>query len=616
MPSKSLKDRQALPKHTTRLQQAPASAQLPFRSRINRRPDSTAFRTHELPSLQRQLGNRQVRQMLGRLSRRYKSDPPIQRALPDGATYQALDLGDARLIAVGDAVVAYNAIADQRGSAEQFQQCFNRLQAVDRAIYRWFAQVTATNQRLEGNPHTPTVKALMSASEREHEDLIQASKNLVDVLPFDTTGMDQEDLEDLRTLWQDIVNNRGKIKLVGSVDYNKRVLAELGKMLGTPTGRSMLQFLNTPKPTEVPNSPEAALTNIYIGETVSQLPEEVRTASPELQDQHRSEAQPLNVGGGRKLEDMTEVTETDIVEGDEPDPVQFPAVTPDTKSRVREAAWGGLSGFTHGGKKYTFNQRGTGAFVTSIPGVSVQPGKGAGNEILSPGWVTLGHELGHAANMRAGSSTMGMKSFFDHPLVTGLAGGVQAGKKWDNAEELLNIENVENALRQDSGLTEREGHQPPVWAQGIAVQVRADLRRPLQDLYNDDNTWYQDPEWQDLDRRCRTIKIVDVLDPVKVQALRNEVANFLPSKVNALLPGYLRRISKDQAKADALMNVLPDMPTKILALRYLHKHVGQFDTIKERLHFGFWKRLGTKKAARAQSRTTTLLDLINGRVQL
>jgi hypothetical protein len=578
---------------------APAVGQLPGRATGGPSP-------RLMRQLQQTIGNRAVGAALQGATR------PIQRALPDAAQYLALDVADLLLVAVGTAVASYNAIAASRGTAGDLQTCFNRLQGVDRAIHAWFAQVSAANQRLQGNPHSAAIRLLLTAAEQEHQGLVTASRAFATVLPMDTTGLDDVELGQLRTLWQDIVNSRGKIKLVGSAGYNQRVLSELGKILATPTGRAMLRFLNIPKDGEIADSAAAALTNIYIGEALSDLGAAVKLASPELGEQHRSEAQPLNMEEkdlARNLEAMTEVKITPIVLGAEPDPADYPPVTAATIAQVRTAAWSGRRGFTHAGKKYEFNQ-GTGSFVTSFPGNSVHPAKGTGNEILTPGWVTLGHELGHSANMKAGATTIKQKSI--DPFTSDLAGGAAAAKKWDNAEELLNIENVENALRGEAGLTEREGHQPPEWVQAHAKRTRAELMAPLERLYKKDITWWQDAEWLALHTKYRLLKADETLDDGAVDRLRDEFTAFLQNKTAALLPGYLLQISKNQAKATLLLNAL-DPAGKRDAMIYLHANQARFTQIKAYLHMGFFKRRVSNKTEREAARVDMLVDLALGR---
>lgn len=587
--------------------------------RARLKPD--ALTSGEILQLQRTIGNKAVTQLLRQphdgpvASKTVKSGPTVQRILPPGAKFQTLDTGDAALVAVGDAVVAYNAIGNNRSNSTQFQLCFKRLQAVDRAIYHWFDEVSKNNQRLGMNPHTDEVRTLMTAAEQEHEELIDASKDLKKVLPFDTTGLKGESLKQMQTLWQDIVNSRGKIKLVGSSGYNKRVLAELAKMLSTPTGQAMLQFLNTPKTGEIIGSPQAALSNIYIGEKITDLPQEVQDASPELENRNRAEAQPLNISASdptRTLEALTEVKESDVVEGDEPDEEDFPDVDQTDLSKVRTAAIGGKKGFTHKDKQYDFNDKGTGAFVTSFGDKSIHPSKGTGNEILTPAWVTMGHELGHAVNMRAGATTLKTKG----TLMDSLTGNAKNSDEWDNTEELLNIENVENALRSESGQSERHGHRPPAWLLKEGLETKKRIRKPLLDLHAIDNSWYNDTEWKALYDKIGKTPAKKMIEAEVVEDYEDEVANFLPNKVTTLLPGYLTQISSEQAKANTLLTGLTSAKDKADALVFLHKNVAKFPAIKKKLHYGFFGRIPNKKAGRKQSRVVMFKRIITEQVTI
>jgi hypothetical protein len=312
----------------------------------------------------------------------------------------------------------------------------------------------------------------------------------------------------------------------------------------------------------------------------------------------------------RNIEALTDVIESDLLDTD--DLAEFPNVDPGSLSTVRTSAWGGKKGFSHKGKKYTYNTKGTGAFVTSFADKSIHPGKDSGNQILSPSWVTTGHELGHAANMKAGSSTIKTTG----ALMTSLAGGGKDSDNWDNTEELLNIENVENALRSESGQSERLGHRPPEWLLAQSTQIKKVLRRPLYKIHEYDQTWYNDPEWSDLEKRIGKTPSKKIVEQDVQDSYKNEVDNFLPNKVNALLPGYLTAISSEQVKATDLMSSLTSQKEKEDALLFLHKNIGKFNVIKTKLHHGFFKRIGTKKATRKQARITTLQNIISGAVAI
>lgn len=551
--NKSASDRKSLFSETAQIEQVEKPPEFRSTSNLiqlqNKRPAISGPVTPEkILSLQRTVGNRVVQRLLfpnqihptQELNRQIGAiDPEIQRTLPEAATYTNLDPTDALLVAVGTAVQNYNTVvSDKLKTAAQYQTAMNRLQGVDRAIYVWFNQVSGVNQRLSASPHYATVKSLTSATEKEHEKLIDSTKNMLDVLPFDDIGLLEPEKTQLKTLWQEIVNNRGKIQILGSTSYKKRVRAELAKILSSPTGRRMLTFLNTPKPGEIRGSLQAKLNNIYISEKLTNLPKDVRKASPDLVEQIGSEATPLGIKDLdplRSIEAVTEVTSSPIDPLAAPlDATEYPSVDSTHLSNVREAAWGGTArGFAINGKKYTFNANTTGAYVTSFPGQSLDAAKGTRNEIFNPSWVTLGHELGHAANFKAGATTLKKNELLD-PLTNNNPDSMI----WDNPEELLNIENVENALRNESGLTEREGHQPPAWAGNLVRPIRAALEKPLNELYQSDAAWYDLPQWFTLYTKIHSqTKAAELLDVDRHQELQDEVEAFkikwTPKKFNA-----------------------------------------------------------------------------------
>ncbi len=484
--------------------------------------DTLALTPVQMNHLQRTIGNRALHKIITRQSQPLplatnKLGRRIQRALP--AADQFTDVSDPVSTAVGE----YNALAKPT-TAPMYQIAFNAMQKVERVAYSWFDTFTATNQKFGTDAKVVKMNDLLAKLELEHKAMIESSKNLAEVLPFDPTGLSPTQIAAMKALWQDIVNNRGKIKLVGSDDFNKNVLSQLGRILSTPTGRQMLGFLNSPPPSGYKRGENPKLTDIHIGETVSQLPAEVRAASPELEDQNRAEAQPLNIDEdhGRTVENMTAVVESKPFF--KPKASDYPAVDAAHLSVIRDAMMGGKKGFTYNGKKYKFNKQRTGAFVTNVADSSIHPAKGTGNQIQSPTWVTLGHELGHAANMRGGATTLKANE------LSGLGGKGDEAEKWDNPEELINIENIENALRKESGLTERFGHRPPDWLLAIAPKVRQHLKKPLDELYKLNREKYNSkdhPEWDTTYKLVSTMKAKTAIDPEGLDVVKKAVKKFL-----------------------------------------------------------------------------------------
>src|SRR5215831_4524298 len=100
----------------------------------------------------------------------------------------------------------------------------------------------------------------------------------------------------------------------------------------------------------------------------------------------------------------------------------------------------GKQGVIFNGKKYLFSDKSIGSFVY----IKDSAGKNENaqhHQMLSPSFVTLGHELGHSARMRGGGTTMGIDTIMEED--TGLSTD-HARDIWQNSEELLNIKGFEN----------------------------------------------------------------------------------------------------------------------------------------------------------------------------
>jgi len=399
------------------------------------------------------------------------SPPSVQRLLVDGATFLSETSGKKGTFkSIAKLLDDYNVAAAVTTKADaEYHACFDQLRELERKVHRWFSRRSAENQSLTEVPHADRLKRLLDQMALEHQELIEATKGDAEFLPFDTKGMQAGEIQGLKTLWQDIVQGRGKIKLVGSPGHTKRVLSEMAKILDTPTGRRLLAYLNAPSkaygtqaqntPSTEPDAPETAgaddpMTAVYVAESIDQLPDAVRTASKRLEQQQFSIAQAL--GEGFNVANVMDAPAT----GNE-DPREYPTVaSADEIHKIRDAAWEGKKGYIFGGRRFEFQKRGTGGFVLSFEGKSRSGGEDD-HEILAPGFITLAHELGHVANFRSGAAMLHYQ--MEPSLTASLGGGAteeEAKFRWQNPEELLNIRNVENAVRDESDLSKRGSHIP------------------------------------------------------------------------------------------------------------------------------------------------------------
>ncbi|MCU0464577.1 MAG: hypothetical protein MUF38_08390 [Anaerolineae bacterium] len=469
--------------------------------------------------LQRTVGNKATQRIieLAQPTNVRPKSAVIQRALTAAVTYHAISTQIEALVDI------YNNLAAPTNPA-QYQASFNALQAVEREIYAWFDDFSQNNQRFTGSADVTAIKSLLDEVNTEHSALIDGSKDLDQVLPFDPTGLLPNVVNDMKTLWQDIVNSRGKIKLVGSDPNKQQALSELGRLLSTDVGRRMLSLLNAPTPGKA-KGVDSSLTDIFIGETKNQLPNNVQNASPDVEDLGFAVAQPIGTDDTNKnstIEKTTAVSSSKIGFF-KPKANDYPAVAPGQLHVLRDSAWDGKKGFTYNGRKYKFNNKSRGAFVTNPQGNAIHPGKGHGNQILTPSWVTMGHELGHAANMRTGATTLKTNELM------GLSGPGN-NEHWDNPEELLNIENVENALRGEVGLSERDGHRPPQWLLMMGGQVKQKIRRPLGLANEVDNNLGADPEFTTLWQRAGSAPAKEVVTQEFIAPYKIDLKDFLDRK--------------------------------------------------------------------------------------
>ena len=402
---------------------------------------------HELTHVVQQNGNGIQRTPKFRhMQRRQQSNgiSIIQRRFDKGTDFlDSTARNIPQLKTIADAMDEFNLYLDKKSTEPGVTgDAAGLLKLIERTIFAYIDSKNAAHEKLTDIPHYAALEALRKQAGKEHEDLVQTAVD-EDRLPFDLRGMDPSESLSLVRLWYQIKEGTGKIKLVGDPANQKQIRSWLVKLLETPTGLLLLGYLNAGDPTE-------AITNIYLGQTKDQLPGGIEDTAKQkgkvLEDTGVSEAQPLGASG--------EINGPLDLEGNE-NPKDYLLAT--SSAEFRTALMEGKKGVFLGGKKYEFN-KGTsvGAFVTAHEGESKNE-SAVHNQIMTPGWVTMGHELGHAAHMKGGGTTMLGASIMEN--LTG-DDPEKLNTKWQNSEEYLTINNWENSLRGDVGLTARDSHIP------------------------------------------------------------------------------------------------------------------------------------------------------------
>jgi hypothetical protein len=414
-----------------------------------------------LLALQRSLGNGAVSRLVERMPVR----AILRKALRDAGAFRGAVAGkdatdDNDLDAIETALDAYNQIGDDAG---QYQERLVRLRALDTLIYGWFRD--RPQKSLDAVTGHADLTALLQESEDEHADIIEATKNDDSVLPIDTAGMGTKETKALKKLWRAIVTGTGNLTVEGDPAFQKAMRARLAKILQTDVGRKMLGYLNRP------GRDDGDRVRI-----VAELPLIYRAAE-EGRDSDSSYA-----ASTPTLLQGPETPADERFSGHQfayPRPVTGAAdeatmVAMNSPDDLTKAILDGKTGVIMGGQKYAFGA-GSGAIVKIIDSHDDKKmaGEDNANEVIDPSFVTLGHELGHAMKMRAGALAQGSSTT---SMFEVLEPDANERRLWDNAEELINIQGIENEIRAQSGMHEREYHKPQENVLGLRRKVKLQNR--------------------------------------------------------------------------------------------------------------------------------------------
>lgn len=357
--------------------------------------------------------------------------------------------------AIAGAMRVYNlTLGKARKGVHEYRVLAHSLQTIDREIYDYTTEQSETFEELLQIPHFALLDDIRRQAELEHQDFVEMALTNGKV-PIDIDHMPKENVIPTLALWYAISSGRSKIKLTGTAAEKKQAMSWLVKILETPTGVKLLDYLNS-------GDIDDEMTHTYIGQRLDDLPQNVvtnaRLGNNNLSDGNVSMAQPL--GRHADLDGPHPLTMNEAMDD---------YVVANSPADVNKALLGNKAGIIIGGDKYLYNRnKGVGAFVTIAPGAGRHENR-RHHQILNPAWVTLGHELGHATHMRAGGTDL-----HDAPRTDPDPGSqetsimIRLGKgapekmhqQWQNGEEFLNINTWENFLRTDAGLAMRASHIP------------------------------------------------------------------------------------------------------------------------------------------------------------
>ena len=330
---------------------------------------------------------------------------------------------------------------------DKYQERLRCLRWLDHDIYTWLDR--NKSKVPEGNPRIAVMNDLLNESETEHQGIIRDIQFTEDEnVPIDVEGLDEKTVLKVKEVWEGILTGKSNIKLSTGGRFGDKMLARIAKLLQTSIGQQLLSELGKPQ-----NDPSRQIR------IVPNLPQDIDEgkkgsfAKP-IEEKRLARSLSESIFGAPVVRDQHGLVETEDTSGS---PDDYPVV--EGRKQVNDAIMKGTTkGVTWGGTRYRFGG-GQGSHVR------IQDEKGSNvdkdlNKIATPGFVTLGHELGHALRILRGGSLGTPTLYSEHAKEFGLDPSLEGLDKavWSDLEEFVNINEVENQIRQETGMSLRSFH--------------------------------------------------------------------------------------------------------------------------------------------------------------
>lgn len=586
-------------------------------------------------ALQRSAGNRAVADLVTLARAPVTTEAQFRAGVPDrggGGTAQEVALGQLEG-KVRRRLRRYNRVATDN---TQLAARIRLLGELDDHVYRWFGALASTD--FDTEPRALFMRDLMEELDAEHVNVVRAAA-AAGVVPVYGAGLSVAEQTRAAALWTSVSSGAGSLQIEGGGDaaFEQKTLSSIAKMLHTGTGRDVIGFLDRPPPPPGGAPPGVTGANLPVhpgwgmrltGYETFIIPETRALQQAGIAGAtgtgESSANRPLSQvhGAGAGQSGYTKLLAPPAVLAD------YPVVA--DAAQYNRALLGGRPGFAiaqGGATEYYAFGTGEGNAIVMQYGQFAR-GLGAGNvEVISPDFVLLAHEMGHAVRVRGGGYAADEQfGWFGVNMPT-----------WQNrAEEMSNVIGIENPVRQESGITERSTYNTWKFAVGMPqlTNLQVTFGNVLGDLRNAGFTDAEVWDWAKTQPATKKFFLLgysgwgplSVAEGAERTALKDRLSSpllneargggatfyddFIRSKLPTLLRPYLKLISDDDdAKTGSLMAGLSNAE-QIQALAYLHGNRNALNAVKVLMHFGSSARRGTTDAKRAAARLAALRTLI------
>ena len=408
----------------------------------------------------------------------------------------------------------------------------NSLSGVEHAVYTWLIQNKAPD--LTGNNIAQHVRGLMDATKTERHAIVSQSINAGDHQQADRdlpiagfNLLSNETKLEVRAMWRGLIEKTGQIRITDTNPDNAevhngfdlKILTEFSRLLEGQYGREMVKNINT-------SDKLITIEPFHYGHEGKDL-----AAGQVNQDEIGINLVKLDVEPAQ--EQLVNYPQHNITAFNETQRITF-----FNELKPTQQHQAGVS-ILDGGDT-TYYKFGTGSNVKVTVPVELTDSSMYNDsrladtnddELATPVFVLLGHELGHGIHMQRGTATQktNIPNFFTNQH--------DQEKYGSDSEEYVNIEGTENSLRAEHGLGARKGHG------NIPLILRTQMRGQM-------NNWFS---W--LDRLGATIKALPVF--IQIDQLLTTINNRITAEWSnpllfpqlridfAALPGEIKQLQRN-----------------------------------------------------------------------
>jgi hypothetical protein len=431
---------------------------------------------------------------------------------------------------ITDLINKYNLLNDQVTLSTRI----NHLSNIEHAIYAWLIKNSVPD--VSNNKLIMHVRSLMDAVKTERRVIVTRSvikdkdhlndKSDLPIAGFDS--LNEKTQNQIREIWIRLINQTGQIKITETdnknlkhIGYSMKILTEFSRLLEGKYGRKLVSNINESDKTITiqPFLLSDNDSNIFLGAGAVDK-------QPHL----------FKLDGEPNNKSVIKYPECDIGKLNEIERILFfNELKPKNENQLGVKVKDGI--FTH---YFEFKERDHVQikFASDLNDSSMERDSRLINEmnqeLATPVFILLGHELGHAIHMQRGTVTenINIPNFFcdnNDKVAYG-----------DNMEEYININGTENSLRSEHGLGRRKGHG------NIPRIIYEQLRKKISLIYN----WLKDIPF--------SILKLDLFNNIEIEV--DEIRMRMDKEW--LIPELLPELIND-------VTTLPDKIKK-MQLEYLH----------------------------------------------